>query len=102
MKAEAVGSLQPAGIDAATGKDRLVLLGEVFPHHSDHAHIGEVAGSKRKVRGRAAKAVLHSSTGSFNAVECDRSYDQNGHQASFSNMCVYFCGELQIFLQQRP
>ena len=52
-------ALQSAQIDVPLLENRLLLRTEVFTHHSDHAHIREVARGQTKIRRRSAQFFLH-------------------------------------------
>ncbi len=83
VKAQAIRVLDSTRIDTALGEDRLMLGGKVLPHHGDHTNIGKVACSQGKVCSRATQAIGYRSAWSFDAVECDRSYDKYGQRKSF-------------------
>ena len=78
VKGLAFRVLDAARVDAALVHHGFVLRGEVFADDGNHAHVGEVAGGKRKVSGRAAENLLALAVGSFQGIECDGADDKNG------------------------
>ena len=58
-KGLALGALDAARVDAVLVEDILLLGTEVLAHDGDDAHLGEVAGRQRKVRGGAAENIFH-------------------------------------------
>src|SRR5438309_3557357 len=79
MKAEAIRALNTLGIDAAPRHHRLMLIRKVVSDNRDDANRSEVTRRQREVRSRTAQAVVHLTMRCFDAVERDRSYNQNCH-----------------------
>ena len=58
MEALARSVLEALCIHSASGKHSLVLGGEVFPDHGNHANLGEVTCGEREIGCRAAQAPV--------------------------------------------
>jgi hypothetical protein len=65
-----------AGVHVAGTEYRIFCFGEVFPHHSDHTHLGKVACGQGKVRGRASQDAVSLAVRGLNGIESDGTYHQ--------------------------
>jgi hypothetical protein len=54
-----------------------MLRRKVLSNNGDHAHLGEVAGGKRKMSRSATKAMIYNTRRCLNAIEGYRSYYEN-------------------------
>src|SRR5581483_5400431 len=67
-----LGTLQAAGVHTTLGQDTLMAGCEIVAHHGHDAHISKIARCQRKVGGRPAQHVFHTTAGCGNGIECDR------------------------------
>ncbi len=74
----AFGALNAARIHAALVHHGFVLGQEVVAHHANHAHVGEIAGGERKIRGSAAQHFFANTVRGLQAIECNRTNNDDG------------------------
>ena len=61
-------------------QDVLVLGGEVFTDHGNHANIGEIAGGQRKIGRRAAERVFHAARRRSDGIKGDGTDGEYAHE----------------------
>jgi len=77
----AFDDLQSGEVDVAACEIIDVFLWEIVSDDAHEVYAGEETGADRSVTGRAAEQVGVFGDGSLDGVECDGTYNENGHGA---------------------
>src|SRR5258708_38337574 len=77
-------------------KDFLVFLREIVAYDGDETHWREKTGRHGEIGGRAAKRAIHLPVRTFQSVECDGNYNEQGHDALLRSIFFDDCCELLL------
>ncbi len=83
MKALPRHMLDARGVHTALLQHILIGGGEILANHTDHPHLGKVAGGQRKMRCRPSQRMVHPAAWSLNTVERNATNHHNGHAGFF-------------------